>query len=146
MQRVVRPSLKTIRVWYVLALLVFAAGAFVYFRFLSDEPAWLLVIPALLLLIPLRKHVERQLVSLSVDEGRLTVESGMLSKSRRTLDLIKVQDVTVRQSFGQRLLGTGDLSFETASESGPITVCNIDQPRRVADAILEGARRPGPVV
>jgi uncharacterized membrane protein YdbT with pleckstrin-like domain len=144
--RVVRPTFKTIRLWYFFVVLVFGAGVFAYYRYLRDQPAWLMALPALLLIIPIRKQIRRGLTSLTVHDGRLTVETGMFSKSRRTMDLVKVQDVTVRQSFGQRLLGTGDLSFETASESGPITVQDIDRPREIADAILEGARQAGPPV
>jgi uncharacterized membrane protein YdbT with pleckstrin-like domain len=142
--RVIRPSLKIIRLWYALSILVIAAGAVVYVRYLSDLPQWAMAVPAIVLLIPIRKQIDRKLVALTIHDGRLTVESGFLSKSRRTMDLVKVQDVTVRQTFPQRLLCIGDLSFETASESGPITVRTIDRPREVADAILEGSRKLGP--
>ena len=139
--RVIRPSLKIVRFWYVIVFLLIAAGVFCYYQYLRDKPEWIMAIPAVLLLIPIRKHIRRQFVTLTLHDGRLTVESGMFSRARRTMDLVKVQDVTVRQGLSQRILGIGDLSFETASESGPITVEGIDRPREVADAILFGARK-----
>lgn len=142
--RVVRPSFKTIRLWYLFSALVFLAGIYLYFRYWQDKPKWLMTLPLVLLLVPVEKHIHRQLVSLTLSDDRLTLERGLFSKSRRTMDLLKVQDVTVHQTFGQRLLGTGDLFFETASESGVITIAGIDRPREVADMILAGSRRAAP--
>ncbi len=74
----------------------------------------------------------------------LTLETGLFSRTRRTVDMAKIQDVTVQQSFGQRLLGVGDLMLESAGESGAIGIRNLDQPRVIADAIIAGSRRsPG---
>jgi uncharacterized membrane protein YdbT with pleckstrin-like domain len=81
------------------------------------------------------------MISLRLHDDHLTLESGFLSRTRRTVDMAKIQDVTVRQTFGQRLLGVGDLILETAGESGRIGMANLDQPRIIADAIIEGAKR-----
>ncbi len=53
----------------------------------------------------------------------------------------KIQDVTVRQSFGQRLMNTGDLLLESAGESGAMGIQNLDNPREIADGILSVFRR-----
>ncbi len=142
--RVVRSSFKTIRLWYIFAVLVFLAGVFLYFRYWQDKPRWVMAVPLVFFLVPLQKHIQRQLISLTLHDDRLTLERGLFSKSRRTMDLMKVQDVSVQQTFGQRLMRTGDLSFETASESGPVTIAGIDRPREIADLILAGSRRAVP--
>jgi Bacterial PH domain len=50
----------------------------------------------------------------------------------------------VKQTFGQRMLGIGDLRLESAGESGSIAVTNLDRPYQIADAIIKSARRsPG---
>jgi uncharacterized membrane protein YdbT with pleckstrin-like domain len=57
------------------------------------------------------------------------------------MELAKVQDVTVNQTLGQRLLGTGDLSLETAGETSRIVIQSIDRPQEAADHILELSRK-----
>lgn len=94
--RPIRPSMKTVRAAYFLALLVFGAGVWAYYRYAADEPAWLMA---------------------------------------------KIQDVTVSQTPGQRLLGVGDLKLESAGESGSMGIRNVDRPRDLADAILAGANK-----
>jgi uncharacterized membrane protein YdbT with pleckstrin-like domain len=77
-------------------------------------------------------------------DDHLTVETGFLSRTRRTVDMAKIQDVTVRQTLGQRILGVGNLMLESAGESGAIAIANLDSPREIADQILESSRRsPG---
>jgi len=54
--------------------------------------------------------------------------------------MAKIQDVTVRQTFGQRLMGIGDLQFESAGESSGMGMRNVDSPRKVADEIIAGSK------
>jgi len=58
------------------------------------------------------------------------------------IPLSRLQDVRVEQSVGQRILGTGDLTIESAGESGILTFNSIDRPRQVAETIL--SRMSGP--
>ena len=54
---------------------------------------------------------------------KLRYEVGMLSKATRTIQLSKVQDVTVRQSLPQRIAGVGDqprMHSERAATSGSV--------------------------
>jgi uncharacterized membrane protein YdbT with pleckstrin-like domain len=74
---------------------------------------------------------------------KLRYETGMLSKSTRTIQLSKVQDVTVRQSVGQRVAGVGDLTIETAGETSRLTFSNIDGPQEMADRIIDASHRMG---
>jgi uncharacterized membrane protein YdbT with pleckstrin-like domain len=141
--RVVRPSLKTVLFWYALAAIVFALGVFIYnqYPWFEDKPAWLMGIPALLFIVPIRKHILTRLMKLTLGGDRLTLETGVFSKYTRTIDVVKVQDVTVRQTLLQRMIGIGDLSLETAGESGMMTIAGIDSPRAVAETILEASKR-----
>jgi uncharacterized membrane protein YdbT with pleckstrin-like domain len=56
------------------------------------------------------------------------------------MELVKVQDVRFDQSFGQRIINTGDLSLETAGETSRIVMPSIDRPKEVAEHILELSR------
>ncbi|HBY58584.1 MAG TPA: hypothetical protein DEH78_02100 [Solibacterales bacterium] len=137
---VVRPSLKHVIAKYCLCgvLIVFALVAFAQYP--RKVPAWAAALPAALLLWPLSQHIKRQFTKVTVDGARLRFETGMLAKSTRTMDLAKIQDVRVDQSIGQRLMGVGVLSLETAGETSRLVIENIDDPQTVADQILSAAK------
>jgi len=137
----IRPSMKTVRAAYLLAFAVFGAGVWLYYRYAEDQPAWLIAVPLLAFFAPLQMHLRRRFVSLRLHEGHLTIETGFLSRTRRTVDMAKIQDLTVGQTLGQRLLGVGDLRLESAGESGAMGIRNVDRPRELADSILAEANR-----
>ena len=143
-----RPSVKIIKLGYVLCVLV-AMGVAGYLLAIhnQDERLWaLLAIPALGLLILAVRHMRRRLIKLTILDDRLRYETGLLSKSTRTMELTKIQDVRVDQQLGQRLLDVGDLSLETAGESSRIVMRSIDNPHAAADKILELSRAHRPNV
>ena len=137
-----RASTKFIKLGYVLCLMAALAIA-VYLKAIGpSDPRlwWLLIVPGLLLVVVLSRHIERRLMKLEIFGDRLRFESGFLSKTTRTMELAKVQDVRVDQTLGQRMIGVGDLSFETAGESSRIVMRSIDRPQLAADHILELAK------
>lgn len=142
--RTIRPSMKTVWAAYGIAIIVILAGIWAYFEY---EPNWPVWVPAILLIVlvpPVRMHLRRRMITLRFHDDHLTLETGMLSRTRRTVDMAKIQDVTVRQTLGQRLLGVGDLMLESAGESGAMGIANVDSPREIADQILASSKRsPG---
>jgi uncharacterized membrane protein YdbT with pleckstrin-like domain len=138
---VIRPSMKGVWAAYLFAFIVFGAGVWAYYKYAQDKPAWLMALPLVAFLPPLRMHLRRRTISMRLHEGHLTIESGFLSRTRRTVDMAKIQDVTVSQTLGQRLMGVGDLRLESAGESGAMGIANVDRPRKIADTILAGANR-----
>jgi uncharacterized membrane protein YdbT with pleckstrin-like domain len=137
----IRPSMKGVWAAYLFASIVFAAGVWAYYEYAQDKPAWLIALPLVVFVAPLRMHLRRRLISMRLHDGHLTIESGFLSRTRRTVDMAKIQDVTVSQRLGQRLMGVGDLRLESAGESGAMGIANVDSPRQIADRILEDANR-----
>ncbi len=137
----IRPSMKTVWMAYAVSVVVIIAAFWAYFEYLDDKPRWLLFIPLVVLLPPLKAHMKRRQVTLRFQDDHLTLETGFLSRSRRTVDTAKIQDVTVKQTLGQRLLGVGDLMLESAGESGRMTIVNLDRPREIADAIINSSKR-----
>ena len=137
----IRPSMKTVRAAYGFAVLVVIAGFWLYFTYGENQPRWLLAIPWIAFLPPLKMHITRRLVTLRLQDDHLILETGFFSRTRRTVDTAKIQDVTVRQSFGQRILGTGDLMLESAGESGAMGIPNLDRPHEIADAIIQSSKR-----
>jgi uncharacterized membrane protein YdbT with pleckstrin-like domain len=145
---VVRPSMKFIRLGYLVVIVLIIGAAVAQNQFkdaLSPQlPQW--AIPAavaLLLIWPMTRHWEQRFTKMTMLGDKLRYEAGMLSKTTRTIQLSKVQDVTVRQSLGQRLAGIGDLSIETAGESSRLTFPNIDRPQPIADKIIDESHKIG---
>ena len=137
----IRPSTKTVWAAYVLAFIVFIAGEWAVYRYAADSPRWLYALPLIVFIPPVSMHLRRRFVTMSFFDDHVTIESGFLSRTRRTFDTAKIQDVTVKQTLGQRILGTGDLTLESAGEHGSIYIPNLDRPRAIADAILNSSKR-----
>ena len=133
--------MKTVYAAYVVALLAIVACEWAYYQYADDKPRWLLAIPLIAFLPPLRMHLSRRQISLRMHDDHLTLETGLLSRTRRTVDVAKIQDVTVRQSLGQRMMGVGDLTLESAGESGRMSLQNFDHPRLIADEIIDSSKR-----
>jgi membrane protein YdbS with pleckstrin-like domain len=136
----VRQSLKGVKIAYALIAVLTAAIA-AYWLGASDPPEvplWApMLAPAVLLLLTAIRHLGRRTTCLDVQGDRLRYEAGLFSKTSRVMELAKVQDVRFDQTFGQRIIGTGDLSVETAGETSRIVIASIDRPREVAEHILE---------
>ena len=137
-----RPSVKLIGLAYLAALFLAIVIAAICLTIASGNVLWwsFMLIPASVAVMAAARHLRRRLTCLTIEGGRLRFESGLLSKSTRTMDLAKVQDVRVEQTFGQRLLGVGDLSLETAGETSRLVMLAIDQPQQATERILDLAR------
>jgi len=143
-----RPSIKLIKLVYILSLIAAAAIA-VYLLSIQDRDnrLWaLLLLPAIAILFAGIRHLRRRLTKLTVQDDRLRFEAGLFSKTTRTIELAKVQDVRVDQTLGQRMLNIGDLSLETAGGTSRIVMQSIDRPQEAADHILELSRAQHPGV
>lgn len=145
-EMVVRPTLKWVRfaytVWFLFAfVLVLVCNNYWQGKHLE----WVALAVGIVWAVwPLRLQIRRRMTKLIVEDDKLRLEVGLLSKTTRTLQLSKIQDITVKQSPLQRLLQLGDLSLETAGESGPLLVRNLDQPQALADQIMDLARGQQP--
>src|SRR5258708_3391365 len=105
-----------------------------------DVLKWAFILPALMLFVTMIRHLQTRLVKLTVMGDRLRYEAGFFSKTTRTVELVKVQDIRVDQTFFQRMVGIGDLSLETAGGTSRMEIDSIDRPQEAADHILELAR------
>lgn len=133
---VVRPTLKFIYAAYVGEVLLGIAIAVAQYTWLEQAPWWTPLAVLILIAWTAMRHLRRLTVKLTITADKLRYETGMMSRSTRTIQLAKVQDVRVDQSLGQRILGVGSLSIETAGESSRLTVHDIDRPQQIADEIM----------
>ena len=137
---VIRPSLKFIKAGYVVTVLVIALAVTFHYQHLRPaQPKWLPWIWAVLLLWPVKRHIQRQSIKLTISGEKLRYETGIASKSTRIIQLPKVQDVRVIQSVGQRMLSVGDISIETAGENSRLVVQNLDRPQELAEQITDAS-------
>jgi membrane protein YdbS with pleckstrin-like domain len=125
-------------------LILVLAAAIVYWVLSADPPEnsrWaLMAAPVALLLMTFIRHIRRRTTLLTVEGERIHYEAGLFSKTTRIIELSKVQDVRVDQTFSQRLVNVGDLSLETAGGSSRIVMASIDRPKEAAEHILERAK------
>ena len=137
-----RSSLKFVKLSYVFCIVLAVA----MYTFIATRPgtppeaSWSLLLPAALLIFTALRHIKRRMSTLTITGDKLRFESGLFSKSTRSVELVKVQDVRVDQTFWQRMAGIGDLSLETAGGSSRIEMDQIDRPHEAADHILELAK------
>lgn len=136
----IRPTLKFVRAAAV-ALLFLAAVAWGCVVSVPGTPVWVGVAATAMLLWPLARWIPIRLNVTTVTADRLRSESGVLSKSTRTLMLARVQDVGVTQRLGQRMVGVGDIWIETAGLSSRVVLTNIDRPQTIADLLLDAAQQ-----
>jgi uncharacterized membrane protein YdbT with pleckstrin-like domain len=109
------------------------------------EVNWAMVLPPVLLLWPAVRALERRFTCITVSGDRLRYETGITSKSTRTIQLSKVQDVRVDQGLMQRMFNVGNLSIETAGETSRLTIGNVDSPQALADELLNRSHHSSPV-
>lgn len=137
-----RPTLLFIKMGYGLSML----GAILLVILLSgfiSVPWYISVLLGLaLLLIPAFYHVKRNTVRYTLTDSKIEIDQGFIARTTRNIPLRNIQDVTVKASIPQRILGFGNLIIDNASETGGTTVMrNINDPRHYADLLLRELRR-----
>jgi uncharacterized membrane protein YdbT with pleckstrin-like domain len=135
------PTLKFVYIGYVGA--VIAALLLVGILGVLGLTAWIAVLLGLaLLLVPAYYHIQRKLVSYTLRDTSIEIDSGLISRTTRNIPLRRIQDVTVSASVMQRLLGFGSVVIDNASEDGgKVVLANINTPREYADILLRQMRR-----
>jgi uncharacterized membrane protein YdbT with pleckstrin-like domain len=138
----IQPTAKFLKAGTIVAALIFLALEILYLVEWRDQPdvsSWVMILPPLILLWPLTGWIKRSMRKATIAGDRLRYEVGFTSKSTRTIQLSKVQDVRVDQGLMQRMFHVGNLSIETAGEASRLTLVNIDNPQILADEILNRA-------
>ena len=134
------PSAKLLRPFYWAAAIIVGL-IFFYSNNTGVNLYWLLVIPAVIVVWTFIRQVRLRYTKLSVLPGKVRYETGLFSRSIRTMDLAKIQDVRVDQTLLDRLLSLGTISIETAGETSRLEMAGVEEPQQVADYILDSKRR-----
>jgi putative membrane protein len=139
---VIRPTAKFLKAGAALAVLAVVALEILIMTTWTGT-SLLMLAPVLILLWPAMKALERRFTRAVISGDRLRYETGFTSKSTRTIQLTKVQDVRVDQGMMQRIFNIGDISIETAGETSRLSIANVDNAQELADDILNRAQHHG---
>ena len=141
----IRPTAKFVMMRTILAVLVFLAVEIAWYTQWRDNDKLNFVpyIAFVVLIWPLPGALRRQFTKTTIIGDRLHYETGMFAKTTRTIQLSKLQDLRVDQTFAQRLCGVGNLSIETAGAASWEAIRDVDNPQGVADEILNRAHQQG---
>src|SRR5687768_6191722 len=107
---VIHPSKRLVRPIFTLAFVLYALVFFFNNNRESGRIDALHIVPTVILIVAVVRNIKRRFTSMTVGNGKVRYESGLLSKSTRTMDLVRIQDVTVNQTALQRLLGIGTIA------------------------------------
>jgi len=141
----IRPTTKFLKTGAIVAALVFLALEIWCLTMLNElaGTALIMLLPLVILIWPAMRAIAWRSTKIVIAGDRLRYETGILSKSTRTIPLTKVQDVRVDQSAPQRVFKIGDISIETAGETSRLTLANVDAPQDLADEIMNRAQHGG---
>jgi len=136
-----RPTTKFIKLGYAAAIV--GTLLIVALLSLTSIPVWISVIIGMLtLLIPAYFQLQQRMVTYSINDQCVEVDSGLIARVTRNVPLSRIQDVTVTAGALQRLLNYGDIVIDNASEDGgKLIIKNIDSPREYADKLLSRMRQ-----
>jgi len=137
----IRPTAKFLILRFVVTGIVFLAIESWYFTSLKGKQGTDLIpfVAPIIFFPAFLRLIRRQFTTVTVSGDRLRYETGMLSKTTRTIQLSRLQDVRVDQRPLQRMFRVGDISIETAGETSRLTIPDVDDPQALADHILDRA-------
>lgn len=93
-------------------------------------------ISTIFMLNPIYHHLRHNRTVYTLTSVKLEIRSGIFSKSSHNIPLRHIQDVTVTQTFKERMLGIGDVVIDSAVIEGTMPLHNIKDPRKYANLIL----------
>ncbi len=143
----IRPTLMFVKIGYVLAivgafLLVVLLAAFGLLTQINISALLVVLFGLSLLLIPAYYHLKNKTVKYTLTDSKIEVAKGLVSHTTRNLPLRSIQDVVIKATVTQRLLGFGDIVIENATEDDEeVILKNINSPRKYADILLKQMRR-----
>jgi uncharacterized membrane protein YdbT with pleckstrin-like domain len=118
------PSWKSMLVfyvkWTVVSLVPIAAWVALHAGGRHVGATWFAAATAVgLVLTYVVGWIRRTTTRYLVTDRRIQIRTGLASRSERTTHVDRVQNVHMRQNVVQRLLGIGDVDWDTAGTDGP---------------------------
>ncbi len=128
--------------WFIGAALLTVVGAIAASIF--GPPAWIVFAIAALVMwaaIGLVALYRRMTVRYQLTNFRLFHESGLLSRTRDRIEVIDIDDVTLRQGLVERMFNIGTIHVRSSDVThGNLYMAGIDDARRITD-LIDNTRR-----
>jgi uncharacterized membrane protein YdbT with pleckstrin-like domain len=97
-----------------------------------EMSGWTTIIPiAVFIVFSLAPFVRWRFTMFVVTNERVITRAGVIAKRSKEIPLETINDVAFEQSIVERILGAGDLTIESAGESGQNRFSNVRHPERV---------------
>jgi len=144
------PSWKALLLYYAkwtIVSLIPVAVWVVLDKLMSDPPSptWFVAVTAVgLVATYLGGWIKRATTRYRVTDRRIQIRTGLLSRSESSANLGRVQNVNVTQSAFQRMLGIGNVDWDTAgAEAGDadFTFYGVQDPSHLVH-MVDSAREP----
>jgi uncharacterized membrane protein YdbT with pleckstrin-like domain len=146
-----RPSWRSILAFYIGGIVLVAIAAAIAVLASGAALGAIVGVAALLLLL-LIGWLKRVSTRYSITDRRLRIQRGILSRNVEEARVERLQNVSIRQSFVERILQVGTIDFDTASSqqgdqfqfrgiANPGDVVRLVD--RAQEAHNERARQPG---
>jgi uncharacterized membrane protein YdbT with pleckstrin-like domain len=86
--------------------------------------------------------------SLTLTNQRVIQEEGILRRTSSVIPVDRIQDISIVQSIGGRLLGYGDIEIDTAGAAAKEVFTYVPRPQEVRDQLFVALaqRRGGPTL
>jgi uncharacterized membrane protein YdbT with pleckstrin-like domain len=132
--------------WGILSLVPAAIATYLWARnaptglSLAD---WWGISVLLLAVVVIRNAAYRRSSRFTVTSQRIVITSGVIARTERTAAIARIQNITIRQSVVQRMLGIGDVEFDTAGgdlSDADLRFVGIAHPQQVVHRIEYDAR------
>lgn len=83
-----------------------------------------------------RGFIRRLRTTYTITDQRLTIERGLMTRELCETRIERVQNVSLRQSLSERMLGVGTVDFDTAGGAGfDFSFSGVAEPRRVVRTV-----------
>jgi membrane protein YdbS with pleckstrin-like domain len=132
----ISPTFLGVTIAYFIAILL-SIGVTAGAAFIGLPLGIPLAISAIFFIQPIRMHIENKRIVYTLTNIKIEIEEGYFSQTVRSIPLRNVQDVSVKESFKERIIGVGDVVIDSAAATAKITMDNINNPRKYADLILD---------
>jgi len=100
-------------------------------------PLWIaFIFSAVSFIKPIYRHILNKHTVYKLTPTKIEIKSGLFSIKSRNIPLRHIQDVSVSETFKERLIGIGDVVIDSAAIEGKILMRNIKNPRKYANMIL----------
>jgi membrane protein YdbS with pleckstrin-like domain len=129
------PAFYEVGSQYSMAILfsIAATALIAYFSL----PFWIAIVFASACFIkPIYRHIQNNHTIYRLTTTKIEIKSGLFSVKSRNIPLRHVQDVSVSETFKERLIGIGDVVIDSAAIEGKIFMRNIKNPQKYVDMIL----------